>query len=249
MGELCEAFGACRERTQAAQVIAQAVYSIGEQELQAADEENSKAAHVAQVRADVSAALQEAMQAEEEVAADEEAKELIQEKYQYLKAKQAFLQLKDLVMELASWVVVPPQVMKVIAATAFMYGFPRERIYPKRKAGLNWEVLKTVLGKGLFDAVKATDVCGERKKLAHQQKLVSIKEMASPPDYDEEKARDVAPAFEVIFTLIQAACAYRTKHLSIIKADFTSRKEEAAENGDPFTETPLEDRDDDFLEL
>jgi len=248
--ELCKACAKCKERTESQQVDTQVLYVLEEEERQAQGDEAAKSALVAQCRSEVEAAaeLQEAQEQEEQAAEEPEQKELVQEKYKYLRARQAFVQLKALVLELLSWVVVPPEVLNVIAATAFMYGYPKDKIYPKRKTMLKWDTLKTLLNDELFTTVQEANICAERTKLQPEQKLASIKEMATPAEYDEEKARALAPAFEVLYTLIQAACAYRAKDLAVRKAEYAKRKEAAAAAEEAFTETALEDLDDDFAE-
>merc|ERR1719362_1889972 len=69
------------------------------------------------------------------------------------------------------------------------------------------------------------DVCEQRKDVKPEHKLVSIRELASPPEFTEEKAREVSPAFEVLYTLIQAAMSYRQKDLATRKADRVKQKD------------------------
>lgn len=245
--ELCKLTAQCRERTETKQVMAQALAIMEEQRLQASEEDDSKKDLVAKCRADVEAELKEARVQEEQEAEDEQ-KELVKEKYKYLKEQKAFLRLKDLMQGLADWVVFPPEALSVLAALAFMYGFTKEQVYPKRKASLRWPPLRALLmGTELWSAVEGADLCAARKGLSQEQKLASIKELASPADFDAEKAAQFAPALELAQGLIQAAVAYRSKHLEVLKAEYAKRKEAAGEE-EPFTEPAPEDLDDDCVE-
>lgn len=272
--ELCKAAGKCKEATETKQVDLQARASLRKpleareiEVLEAAAEnprlvENQKfkdeakrvlaeekareqlETDIPQCKSDVAAALQAEMDAED-AAAEEDQKDLVQKKFAYLKARDAALAQKDLILQLNTWVVVTPEFLNVLAATALMYGYTKDSLYPKRKSNLKWEKLKTVLDGKLFDTIKQATITESRKGLSPEQKLSAVLAMASPAGYDEAKAKEVSPAFELVFTLIQAACAYRKAHLDVSKAAFSARKEEA---GESFEEKPLEDFDDDYVE-
>jgi len=74
--------------------------------------------------------------------------------------------------------------------------------------------------------------------------LASIKALAVLDEAVETKARDTSLGFEILFTLLSAACNYRSADLEVRKNEYMKQKEEA---GDAFSEPPLENMDDDFV--
>lgn len=257
--ELSKAFASCKERTETQQVAAQALSVLDESERQGQKDEPSKASRISELRAELDESLKEEMEHEKELrraAAEKDGvavefdKDMMQEKYKYRKAREVFLNCKDLFLELTTWVVASEEMLNIMAATFYMYGLTKEEIYPKRKSMLKWDTLKAIMVDPKFLAVvKTKDVCEQRKDVKAEHKLVNIRELASPPDFTEEKAREISPAFEVLYTLIQAAMSYRQKDLATRKADWVRRKEKSEEAGEEFKETPLEDLDDDFAEV
>jgi len=258
--ELCKAFGGCKQRTETQQVAAQALSVLEERVQQGQKDEPSKASRISELRAELEDSMKQQMDSEKEAAraADDEDgkekvpfdKELMQEKYKYIKARTVFLKCKDLFLELTTWVVASQEMLNIMAATFYMYGLAKEEIYPKRKSMLKWDTLKAIIVDPKFLAVvEAKDVCEQRKDVKPEHKLVTIRELASPPDFTEEKAREISPAFEVLYTLIQAAMSFRQKDLAKRKDEWVKRKEKADEAGEEFKETALEDIDDDFAEV
>lgn len=258
--ELCKAFGGCKERTETQQVATQAISVMDEREQQQnPTDEVSKASRIAKLRTELDEPMKQQMDEEKEAAkAKAEAdgveftfdKELAQEKYKYIKARTVFSQCKDLFLELTTWVVAPQEMLNIMAGTFYMYGLAKEEIYPKRKSMLKWETLKGIIVDPKFLAVvEKKDVCEQRKDIKAEHKLASIRELASPADFTEEKAREISPALEVLYSLIQAAISYRSKDLTTRKEAWNKRKEKTEEAGEEFKETPLEDIDDDFAEL
>jgi len=236
--ELCKACGACKQETEKRQVDAQALDEIDEEAKLAMGEEIT----AARTRADEE--TQESITAEESECPPEEEmkKELIGKKWAYLKAARVFLELKDIFLKLTSWVVVPPEMLNIIAATAFMFGYTKVQLYPKRKPNLNWETLVKVLDEDFFTTVQEVDVTAEKKGIEQEQKLAAIKAML-PADYDATKAKELSPAFELLYSLLDAAIAYRTADLTTRKAAYEKQKEE---EGEDFQEPPLEEADVDF---
>lgn len=237
--ELCKACGSCKSQTDTKQVAEQARLSIDEELRQGLTDQ------ITQARGELERALQEALE-EEQAAAEEDAKDLLDKKYGYNKAREAFLDLRALVLDLRfSWVVVPPEVNSVIMALALLLGYPKERVYPRRKTVLRWDVLKLLLDEELCGVIQSTEIVGPRHGLPPEHKLSFVQKLAFPADFDAAKAREVSPAFEVISTLVQAAVSYRAADLEHRKADYLKQKEEAAE---AWSGPPLEDLDDDFVE-
>jgi len=86
-----------------------------------------------------------------------------------------------------------------------------------------------------------------RKNLAAEQKLSFIRSMV-PADFSEEKAREIDPSFEVLWTFLVSAIDYRTAALRQAKVEYEERKR-VAESQDPplpFEEPELTTIDDDF---
>merc|ERR1711908_179001 len=94
-----------------------------------------------------------------------------------------------------------------------------------------------------FDVQKG----GGRKGLTNEQKLTNIQALL-PPDFNEEKAKEIDPAFEVLWTFLKTAVDYRVQALTQAKADYDARKAaaEGADPPEPFEEPELTTIDDDF---
>merc|ERR1712217_497090 len=104
--------------------------------------------------------------------------------------------------------------------------------------------LKTLLDLELFKSIENVEVSGERKNLTPEQKLNSIKQLGLPDGVDEEAAKAVWPAFQILFALLQAACNYRSADLEKRKERYTKQTEE----GEAPPTQKLEELDDDFAE-
>merc|ERR1711920_32340 len=159
-------------------------------------------------------------------------------------ARKTVLALKDVILELKSWVWIPPEMLNILAALGFMYGFKKESIFPKRKSVLKWDKLKTLLDGEFFTSIEKVEISGERKNLIPEQKLNAIKQLGLPDAVDEEAAKAVWPAFQILFALLQAACNYRSADLEMRKGRYQKQTEEG-EN--PPTQK-LDELDDDFAE-
>jgi len=237
--ELCKAVGQCKALTETRQVDAQALVSIDEQKI----EEIAEA--VAQARTTADEELKEALD-KEEAEAEEEKKEVVRKKYAFLKARQVLVAMKSLVMELKSWVVASPEIMGSFAATMLILGYTKEEVYPKRKSVLQWKKLESLLNDELFSKIEVADVGGERTGLTPEQKFNNIKNLAIPNgEWNEEAAKAVSPALELLVAFIQGAVAYRGADLEYRKAAYLKAKEE---EGEAFAGPPLEALDDDFVE-
>jgi len=247
---LCNACGECKSQTEKKQVDDQALVAINEEARQAAEEA------VTNARGEAEAALQAEM--EEEKAEIENAgheperkaslEEVLHKKYKFLQAQKVVLGLKPHIMkQIGTWVTVPPDVLGVLAALAFLIGYTREQVYPSRKSTLKWAQLATIIDDEFFYTIEKTVVSGERKGIIKEQKLSSVKSLI-PADYDETKAREVAAEFEVLAIFLLAAVDYRTADLAWRKSDYEYRKKQAEESDPPeaFTEPDLIEVDDDY---
>jgi len=237
--ELCKAFGACKARTEMAKVDAQALVVIDELKT----EEVAEA--IAQARTAAEEALKEAAD-KEEAEAEEEKKEAVQKKYAFLRARDVLVAQKALIMDLKSWVVASPEMMSSFAAAMLILGYKKEDVYPKRKSVLQWKKLESLLDDALFSKIEAADVGGERTGLTAEQKISNVKSLAFPTaEWNEEAAKAVSPALELLVIFVQSAVNYRLADLEYRKAAYNKAKEE---EGEAFAGPPLEALDDDFVE-
>jgi hypothetical protein len=252
--ELCKACSACKAQTELSFVDQQALMEINE-ELRAEIDEKIAAARAEPLMDEEKMAAATQAAEEKEAELEDELKEpfkaLNEKKMAYLKAVKVAVGLQDLILSLLSWVVVPPEFLNVIAAIALMYGASKEELYPKRKAALQWDKLKTVLSPKLFTMIESADVAGERKGLTPEQKLKKVKEMGLPASLDEEAAKAIWPSFELLFSLLKAAVEYREQYLEYKKAEVEKMKTAKEAAGEEYQgpEIPeLETLDDDFVE-
>jgi len=210
---------------------------------------------------------------------------LVAKKWEFVGAAKALHQLKEEFMKLIrTWVVVPEEMLKVVAATALLFGYKNEELYPKRKKELSWEVLCKTMDDKFFQIIQEAadiakeqldlfedkpaaegeepapvkkktsivpsraDVLREKKAIEPAQKMKSIKDFILT-DYDDQKALNLAPALKLLYDVLNGAYRYRESHLRWVKDQYTKRKEKAEADAEDFSETKLEDRDDDFEEL
>jgi len=237
--ELCKAFGACKARSEIAKVDAQALMVIDEAKIAEVGET------IAQARTAAEEALKEASD-KEESEAEEEQKDCIQKKYAFLRARDVLVAMKSLVMDLKSFVVASPEMMGSFAATMLILGYKKEDVYPKRKSVLQWKTLAALLDDALFAKIAAADVGGERTGLTAEQKIANVKSLAFPTgEWNEEAAKAVSPALELLVAFVQGAVNYRLADLEYRKVVYNKTKEE---EGEAFAGPPLEALDDDFVE-
>eukprot|EP00747_Dinoflagellata_sp_TGD_P092817 gnl/TRDRNA2_/TRDRNA2_165538_c0_seq1.p1 gnl/TRDRNA2_/TRDRNA2_165538_c0~~gnl/TRDRNA2_/TRDRNA2_165538_c0_seq1.p1 ORF type:complete len:624 (+),score=205.46 gnl/TRDRNA2_/TRDRNA2_165538_c0_seq1:61-1872(+) len=248
--ELCKACGESKARTEMKEVDEQALATIDEEAIKSMEEDCER------ITKDVGDVFEEPFNNEKAAIAEQGLEEepkaaaeaLLEKRYAFLKARQAVVELKASIMKLKSWVVVTPEVMNVLAGITLILGYKKEKIYPKRKSTLKWELLKTLLETSLFDAIAKVEVNDVRKDLAPEQKLSYIKANCLPADMDEAKAKEVSPIFEAMFVFLREACAYRAADLENRKVQYDKRKAAAEEAGEAWTEPPLAEADDDLAE-
>lgn len=234
--ELCKVFGKCKEETEKKQVDTQALGDIDTAALESLAEEITAA------RTKAEEDTQEQLQADDAEAEDEMQKDCVQKKWAFMRAARVFAEMKDTFLGLTSWVVVPPEMLNLVAATGFMFGYKKEQLYPKRKPNLNWETLCKVLDDSFFAAIQQADVTSDRKGLEPEQKLAAIKAML-PAEFDYKA---LSPRLDLLHAVLGTAIAYRTAELMAKKALYERQKEDAAEGEEPLTLPPLEDADDDY---
>jgi len=238
--ELCNAAGKCKEASETKRIVKQALKEIDEALRTSQDEE--VVAAKAKAEEDLKAEMDEAVGA---VASDEEAKkEVVTKQYGYKMACHVAAAIKAMILDLAELEVAPAEVVSVLAALAYVLGYPKESLYAKGKTTLVWEKVRTVIDDKLFEAMDKAEIAGAKKGLAAEHKLASIKALV-PAELDEEKAKAIAPAFEPLLAVLQSAIAYRTQDLQCRKEEYNKQKEE---EGEEFKGPPLEELDDDFVE-
>jgi len=148
-------------------------------------------------------------------------------------------------------VTVQPDVLNILAAIAFLVGYTKAEVYPPRKTMLKWWKMKTFIADdaqadAFFSKIEGSNLeVGGRKGLAAEQKLNYIQSMC-PPEFSEEKAREIDPAFEVLWTFLSTAIDYRTSALKQAQAEYEERKKKAEEEEQAFDEPDLTTLDDDF---
>lgn len=237
--ELAKACSQCKSKTEFKQVDNQ-VLSVIDDHLRAEMDE-----HVAECADNVEQGFMEQLEAEQAEAEDELKKELIQKKFAFLKALQVAKEMHELIGSLTSWVYTTSDVMNVVAALAYFAGYKKADIYPRRKSTMDWQKLKMLLNAPLvlLEKVIKKEIEGPRKDVLPEHLHAFILQLASPAEMDGEKAKEISPAFQLIFNLVQAGCAYRNADLELRKAEFNKQKEEA---GEEYEGPALEDLDDDF---
>jgi len=237
---LCAACGKCKEKTEKRQVGAQAIHKIKE------ETETSLRASIQTIRA----RFQDDTELDEkgdraEVEPDERQGEEVHKKWEFQRAVKVLLAMKEEFLTLKQWVVVPPVMLDIFAATALLFGYKKAELYPKRKAKLRWDVLCKILDERFLRRIKEADVLIQKKGIEEDQKLVNIKARI-PKEYDSKTADEVSPVFCVLFDVLNTACEYRKYHLELKKDEYNKRKTAAEEKEEEFTEESLVDIDDDY---
>mmetsp|Transcript_738 Transcript_738/g.1997 ORF Transcript_738/g.1997 Transcript_738/m.1997 type:complete len:575 (-) Transcript_738:183-1907(-) len=237
--ELAKACCHCKSNTEFKQVDSQALAVIDDASRAAENEQ------IAEVDTNVEQMQAEQLEAEEMEATDELRKEVIQKKFAFLRALEVAKELGNMIASLTSWVYATSDVINVVAALAHFAGYTKKDIYPRRKSALNWERLKQLLKNPLqlLEKVAKVPIEGARKGVLPEHLHAYIMQLGTPAEMDAEKAKEIAPAFSLLFSLLQAGCAYRTADLELRKAEFNKQKEEA---GEEYDGPALEDLDDDF---
>lgn len=178
--------------------------------------------------------------------------ELLEKKYNFLKARDVVSAMKEQILELKQWVVVPDEVNKIIAAAALLVRLKKEAVYMRKRDGLFWEKLKELLTPVFIDSIDKTDVAGVRKDLQQEQKMLWIKPLAFPGEYDETKAAELAPAFQALFVYVRAAYDYRLADVKYRKAEKDAIEKppaEVVEGAPPPPEFDPANLDDDFADI
>ncbi|CAE7320850.1 Ank1 [Symbiodinium natans] len=237
--ELAKACCQSKSKTEFKQVDSQALNVIDD-ELRAQQNEQ-----ITEIDGNVEQMHAEQLELEEADATDELRKEVVQKKFAFLRALEVAKELSSMISGLTSWVYATPDLMNVVAALAHFAGYTKADIYPRRKTTLNWQHLKQLLQNPLqlLEKVGKVEVEGPRKGLLPEHLHAYITQLGSPAEMDAEKAKEIAPAFLMLFQVLQAGCAYRAADLELRKAEFNKQKEEA---GEEYDGPALEDLDDDF---
>ncbi|CAE7475615.1 Ank1 [Symbiodinium sp. CCMP2592] len=237
--ELAKACCQSKSKTEFKQVDAQ-VLTVIDDETRAQQNEQ-----ITEIDANVEQMHAEQIEAEEAEATDEARKEVIQKKFAFLRALEVAKELSSMICDLTSWVYATPELLNVVAALAHFAGYTKADIYPRRKTTLNWQRLKQILQNPvqLLEKVGTVEVEGPRKGVLPEHLHAYITQLGSPAEMDAEKAKEIAPAFFLLFNVLQAGCAYRTADLELRKAEFNKQKEEA---GEEYEGPALEELDDDF---
>mmetsp|Transcript_33958 Transcript_33958/g.60005 ORF Transcript_33958/g.60005 Transcript_33958/m.60005 type:complete len:598 (-) Transcript_33958:125-1918(-) len=253
---LCNACGECKARSEMKEIDEQALFAIN------AERRNSVTEAIASVQGEQEAQVQEVYEAAKTEIAnmglDPEPKaareELLQKKFKFLVAKQVVVEQKDAITEfLEKYMTVPPEVLNVLAAIAFLVGYTKAQVYPARKTALKLPKLKTVMDDMLFEKIDKLELEEERKGLTPEQKLSYIKGTFLAPlgEFNETfSAKEIDPYFELLYSFIVSACDFRTAHLAFVKSQYELRKQQAetADPPQPFTEPPPTELDDDMEE-
>jgi len=153
-----------------------------------------------------------------------------------------FAGFKDVFLNLKTWVVPSPEMVNLVAATAFFFGFKKVQLYPKRKQTIDWQVLLQVLDAGFLKTIAESDPVAPRKGLEPEQLLLAVKAMKGPA-FDTQKCQDYSPALELLHSVLDTALEYRTAYLQLRKANYEMQKQT---EGEEFSQPPLEEDDDDF---
>jgi hypothetical protein len=241
MFELCQACGGCKSRDEKRQVIAQAKEML---DLAAQEEEPPPEAEAEDP------ARKEELDKDLAEIEDEASKALrtaLHEKQtEYARALQLLLSQKEALKKIRNWMIVKPEVVNIVAAVALLFGFPKDALYPPRKAKLDWEFLRSTLDDPLFEAIQKAPVMPVwvRKAISDAQKLSAIQPLV-PTDYSTDKAKEDAPALASLWSFLEAAIALRKADLQWRQDRFEFEKKQALEAETPF-EKDLTKEDDDF---
>jgi len=265
MMALCDACAACKARTETLEIDEQAVFAIGEERRQAADDPETG---LPNLREDAATAMQGQMdeglqeianKVAENPAADKQVLEdLCAKKFVYLKAKCLVGYYRSHISTfIKMYYTVAPEVLHIMAALAFFIGYTNEDVFPPRKSALKWWRMKSLLDGDqqadlFFKRIDEVNLEVGRKGLNNEQKLASIKAMLAAPnvpaEFNEETAKAIDPAFEVLWTFLKSALDYRESVLRQAQAEYDERKKKAEEEDPPvpFEEPELVTLDDDF---
>lgn len=257
---LCDACAACKSRSEIKEIDDQAIFAIGTDRRAAAEDIESG---IPSLKEDAKSALQgqqdEAMKEIADRGLEADPKKAVEEicfkKFTHLQAKQVVDYYKEHIKVWANTCfTVQPEVLNILAALSFLAGYTKVDVYPPRKQKIEmikwWKVKGLIVDDKLepdafFNKLEASNVDIGRKGLEAEQKLAFIKGLL-PADYSEEKAREVDPAFEVLWTFVSTAVDYRESALKQAQVEYDERKKKAEEEETAFEEPELVTVDDDF---
>jgi hypothetical protein len=253
---LCDACAACKARGEVKEIGDQALFAINVDRRAAAENLESG---LPTLREDAKTALQqpqeEAMKEIADKGLEADPRKVVEEicykKFAYLQAQMVVEYYKE---HIKGWVkmsvTVQPDVLNIMTAIAFLVGYIKADVYPSRKAAVKWWKVKSLLGDDkqadvFFSKLASANVDIGKKDLASEQKLSFIQSLL-PPEFNEEKARDIDPAFEVLWNFLSSAVDYRSSALKQAQAEYGERKKKAEEEEQTFEEPDLTTIDDDF---
>lgn len=256
MMDLCDACAACKARSEIREIDDQALFTINVERRALADDSESG---LPKLKEDARTALQELQDAEmKEISergleADKKGavEELCGKKFAFLQAKMVIDNYKDSIKSFVKMgFTAEPELLNILAAIAFLAGYSKPDVYPARKTMLKWPKIKSLFAddkesEQLFGRIEAISLDVGRKNLTSEQKLAAIQGML-PAEFNEEKAKEIDPSVEVLWSFLTAALDYRTSTLKQAQVDFEERKKKAEEEEATFDEPDLTTLDDDF---
>lgn len=256
MMALCDAFSACKARSEIKEIDDQALFAIGVDRRAAAEDLETG---LPNLREDAKTALQQsqedALREIGERGLEAEPRKVAEDncykQFVHLQAKVVVDYYKEHIKGWANTCfTVQPEVLSIMAALAFLIGYTKADVYPPRKTMLKWSTMKALIADDkqadiFFGKVESSVLNIGRKDLAAEQKLAHIQSLL-PAEFNEEKAREIDPAFEVLWTFLSSAIDYRLAALTTAKAEYDERKKAAEEAEQTFDEPDLTTIDDDF---
>jgi hypothetical protein len=256
MMDLCDACAECKARSEIQDVDGQALFDIDDERRQAADNLETG---VPSLRETAKTNLQAPQEAEMKEIADrgleadpkKAVEEVCYKKYASLQAKMVVGLYKDEIKKFVEKTYcVQPEVLNIMAAIAFLVGYTKAEVYPPRKTILKWpesNFARNIFGTAdaFFSKIEAIDFEIGKKNLTNEQKLSFIQSLI-PAEWNEEKAKEIDPAFEVLWNYLSSAIDYRTSALKQAQVEYEERKKKAEEEEQEFSEPALATLDDDF---
>lgn len=259
--QLCDACAGCKARTEVIEVDAQALFHIGTERRAAAEDPESGLPKMRQDATEFPTVAEAKAQREAELNGMDLEPEKRQQYDDLLAKKLAFMSARAVVgfykEHINNWYrscfTVQPEILSALAAIFFLAGYKKEEVYPERKTVLKWNKFQALFEEmagsteRAFEAFEKVDLEVGRKGLTTEQKLTAVQALV-PGDLNEEKAKEIDPAFEVLWTFLTTAVDYRASVLAQYKADYEARKKQAEEQDPPvaFEEPELSTLDDDY---
>jgi len=252
---LCDACAECKARSETKEIDDQALFAIGTDRRVASEDLETG---LPSLREDAKTALQEAQEAAMKEIADRgleaDPRKVVEEicfkKFAHLQAKQVVDYYKEHIkLWAATCFTVQPEVLNIMAAIAFLIGYTKAEVYPPRKTMLKWANIKSLIADdkkadAFFAKLESASLDIGRKGLSIEQKLSFIQTLL-PAEFNDEKAKEIDPAFEVLWTFLSTAVDYRTSALKQAQVEYDERKKKAEEDEATFDEPDLTTIDDD----